>query len=63
MSLENTSNEKFIRFLDSVLDALKTLLQFISATECQLHVERILLCLTTIFNLTPNYSSKVFVEV
>lgn len=63
MSIENTSNEKFIRFLESVLDALKTLLQFISITECQQHIERILLCLTAIFNLTPNNSSKVFTEV
>ncbi|XP_025420820.1 huntingtin [Sipha flava] len=63
VSIENTSNEKFIRFLESVLDALKTLLKFISATECQQHVERILLCLTAIFNLTPNYSSKVIAEL
>lgn len=63
MSIENTSNEKFIRFLESVLDALKTLLKFISTTECQQHVERIILCLTAIFNLTPNYCSKVLTEV
>lgn len=63
MSIENTNNEKFIRFLESVLDALKTLLRFISTTECQQHVERILLCLTAIFNLTPNHSSKVIAEV
>lgn len=63
MSIENTSNEKFIKFLESVLDALKTLLKFISATECQQHVDRILLCLTTIFYLSPNYSCNVLVEV
>lgn len=63
MSLENTSNEKFIRFLESVLDTLKILLTFISTTECQQHVDRILLCLTAVFNLTPNYSSKVLAEV
>lgn len=63
MSIENTSNEKFIRFLESVLYTLKTLLKFISPIECQQHVERILLCLTSVFNLTPNYSSKVLAEV
>lgn len=63
MSIENTSNEKFIRFLESVLYTLKTLLQFISSIECQQHVERILLCLTAVFNLTPNYTSKVLAEV
>ncbi|CAH1724958.1 unnamed protein product [Aphis gossypii] len=63
VSLENTSNEKFIRFLESVLDTLKTLLTFISTTECQPHVDRILLCLTSIFNLTPNYSSRVLAEL
>lgn len=63
MSIENTSNEKFLKFLESVLDTLNTLLKFISATECQQHLECILNCLSTIFNLTPHYSSKVLAEV
>lgn len=63
MSIENTNSEKFIKFLHSVLDALKVLLKFISSTECHQHIERILLCLTSVFNITPNYSSKVLTEV
>ncbi|VVC25146.1 Hypothetical protein CINCED_3A023792 [Cinara cedri] len=63
MSIENTRSEKFIRFLESVLCTLKTLLTFLSSTECQQHVERIILCLTAVFNLTPNYSSKTLAEL
>ncbi|XP_050429862.1 huntingtin isoform X2 [Adelges cooleyi] len=63
LSLENTSNEKFIKFLEAVLHALKILLQFIATTECNQHVERITLCVTAVTNLAPNYSSQVLAEL
>ncbi|XP_050533729.1 huntingtin isoform X2 [Daktulosphaira vitifoliae] len=63
LSLENISNEKFIKFLESLLNALKVLLKYIAPTECNQHAERIILCLTSVANLVPGYSSQVLAEL